>query len=72
MTKQKLIDTIGKVFVDNNFRNEFNSNPENAIAGISDLSDMERQFLKDMAAKIGECTTGLDDLSYEGENKTRK
>ena len=71
MTKQVLIDTIGKVFVDNGFRNEFNSDPEKAIAGISDLSDMERQFLKDMAAKIGECTTGLD-VSYEGENKTRK
>jgi hypothetical protein len=71
MTKQVLIDTIGRVFVDNDFRNEFNGNPERAISGISDLSDKEREFLKEMSTKIGECTAGLD-LTYEGENKTRR
>jgi hypothetical protein len=71
MTKQVLIDTIGRIFLDNVFRNEFNSETEKVIAGIPDLSEMERKFLKDMAANIGQCTTGLD-VEYEGENKTRK
>jgi len=68
MTKQILIDTIGRVFVDNDFRNEFNNNTDSTISGISGLSDEEKNFLKSMAVKIGECTVGLN-VSYEGENK---
>lgn len=70
MAKQDLIDTIGKVFVDNDFREQFNNNTENTIAGISGLSEEEKKFLGEISVKIGECTSGLS-VRYEGENKRK-
>lgn len=68
MTKDILIDTIGKLFVDQDFRNEFNNNMETTIGNISGLNDEEKKFLKDMANKIRECTDALG-IRYEGQNK---
>lgn len=67
MTKAILIDTIGKLFVDDDFRTRFNTNKDEALRSI-DLTDEERQFLKDKANIIRECTDQIS-VSYDGEDK---
>lgn len=70
MSKQTLINTIGRLFIDEDFRNEYYNNRDQTLDGISDLTKEEKQFLKDMQDSIRECTDTLN-IRYEGENKRR-
>ena len=68
MSKQTLINTIGRIFVDEDFRNEYYKNRDQTLDGIRDLTNEEKQFLRDMQDSIRECANSLD-ISYEGERK---
>lgn len=71
MTRQELINTIGRLFVDKSFRDDFNNNVEKTVSDVNGLSDEEKKFLREMSTKIADCTKDLD-VEYQGENKTRR
>ena len=70
MSKQTLINTIGRLFVDEDFRNEYYNNRDQTLDGIRDLTNEEKQFLRDMQDSVRECTDTLN-IRYESENKRR-
>jgi FixJ family two-component response regulator len=68
MSKQDLLNTIGKVFVDKEFRQEFSSNTDQTLDSIAGLTNKEKQILKDMKNDIDLWANKLD-IHYTGENK---
>ena len=72
MSKLTLINIIGRIFVDVDFRNEYYKNIDQTLSGISDLTDEEKQFLRDFQGTIKECANTLD-IGYEStERKVRR
>lgn len=70
MSKGLIIDTIGRLFVEDDFRNEFNNNSDRTLGKISGLTDKEKQFLKEKANVIRDCTDALA-VTYQGGKKKR-
>ena len=68
MSKPTLINTIGRIFVDEDFRNEYYTNRDQTLDSIRDLTNEEKKFLIDMEKSIKECVNTLN-ISYEGERK---
>jgi hypothetical protein len=68
MSKQDLIDAIGKIFVDDVFRGNFTNNTDQTVDNISGLTPQEKQFLKNEKDNILQCVGALN-ISYSGENK---
>ncbi len=70
MSKQELIKTIGKLVVDEQFRNEYFSNIDQTLNSIPGLSDDEKQFLREKNDDIHEAITEMNmNIEYEGEDK---
>jgi hypothetical protein len=70
MSKGLVVDTIGRLFIDEDFRNEFNNNRETTLEKISGLTDKEKQFLKEKSNIIRDCTDSLV-VTYQGGKKKR-
>ena len=72
MSKQTLINIIGRIFVDEDFRNEYYNNRDQTLDGISDLTNEEKQTLRDFQDTIKDCANTLD-IKYEStERKVRR
>jgi hypothetical protein len=70
MSNGLVIDTIGRLFIEEDFRDEFNNNRDRALAKISGLTDQEKQFLKEKSNIIRDCTDALV-VTYQGGKKKR-
>jgi hypothetical protein len=68
MGRQELLATIGRLFVETQFRTEFFNNTDQAVDSITGLTDAEKQFLKSNKNVIRPSVEQLD-IRYEGENK---
>jgi hypothetical protein len=68
MSKKDLINTIGRIFVDEQFRTEYFNNTDQTVDSITELTDTEKQFLKSEKNKIRPYVEQLN-VRYEGENK---
>lgn len=70
MSKQELIDTIGKLFVDEQFRSRYFNNLEQELNSIQGLSNQEKQFLREKNDSIREAITTMN-IKYNGEDKRK-
>jgi hypothetical protein len=68
MTKQDLVNVIGKLFVDEEFRREYFNNKEQALSNFSGLTPSEKDFLDTKEDDIRGFVNALD-IKYKGENK---
>ena len=70
MSKQELVKTIGKLVVDKQFRDKYFNNFDQVLDSIPDLSDSEKQFLREKNDAIRQAITEMSmDIEYEGEDK---
>ena len=69
MSKRVLINTLGKVFIDSEYRKKFRTETDKALANC-DLTPKEKTFLKDNRGKILASAKDLN-MIYQGENKKR-
>ena len=69
MSRRVLINTIGKVFIDSEFRKKFRTDTDKALANL-DLEPKEKTLLKNKRGKILDSARDLN-LMYQGENKKR-
>jgi|RhiMetdeSRZDD1v2_1073273.scaffolds.fasta_scaffold1367628_1 hypothetical protein len=67
MSRRVLINIIGKVFIDSEFRKKFRTDTDKALAN-SDLTAKEKTFLKSKRGKILDSARSLN-VTYQGENK---
>ena len=68
MSKEELIKTIGKLFADEQFSDDYFINFDQVLNGISGLSDKEKQFLRDKNDSLHEAVTKMK-IEYSGEDK---
>jgi hypothetical protein len=68
MAKRSLINLIGKLYVDENFRDKYFSDSDAALKKVTGLTTKEKDFLKDNENDIRQCIDNLD-IKYKGENK---
>ncbi len=69
MSKLDLINTVGKLFVDEQFRSDYFNNLDQVLNSIQGLSDKEKQFLRDNNDSIHEAITAMN-IRYSGEDKS--
>jgi hypothetical protein len=70
MSKKVLINIIGKVFTDSDFRKKFRTDIDSTLDPISGLTPKEKIFLKKKRLSVVDFSKALN-LSYKGENKRR-
>jgi hypothetical protein len=70
MTKEDVVNVIGKLFVDEEFRREFINNKEQALRSFPGLTQSEKDFLDTKEDDIQGFVRALD-IKYDGENKSR-
>jgi hypothetical protein len=70
MAKRSLINLIGKLYVDEKFRDEYFSDSDAALKKVTGLTTKEKDFLKDNENDIRQCIDNLD-IKYEGQNKRK-
>jgi hypothetical protein len=71
MAKRNLINIIGKLFVDDKFREKYFEDRDAAREKLTGLTANEKKFLKDKEMDIRRWADTLD-VKYKGVNKTRK
>jgi hypothetical protein len=70
MARQDLVNVIGRLFVDEDFRRDYLNNREQALSSFSGLTSSERAFLDSSEDDIHGFVDALD-IHYDGENKSR-
>jgi hypothetical protein len=70
MSKQSLINLIGKLYVDEKFRDKYFSDSEAVLKKVTGLTAKEKKFLRDNEVDIHQ---SIDDLGieYKGVNKRK-
>ena len=70
MAKRSLVNIIGKLFVDDKFREKYFSDSDTARKKLTGLTTKEKNFLKDKENDIRRCVEKLD-IKYKGEDKRK-
>lgn len=68
MTKQDLVNVVGRLFVDEEFRRKYFNNKEQALSSFSGLTLDEKKFLDNEEDHIRDLVDALK-IKYEGEDK---
>lgn|GEM_PF-2887171 len=70
MAKRSLVNIIGKLFVDDEFREKYFSDSDAALKKLTGLTTKEKNFLKDNEMDIHRWAESLD-IKYMGVSKRK-
>jgi hypothetical protein len=68
MAKRSLLNIIGKLYVDEKFRDKYFSDSNEALKRVVGLTTKEKNFLREHQNDIRRCIDKLN-IKYDGEDK---